>query len=229
MLYAHTGYWPLDFLIVMHLSLIGMSGSGKSHWSEKLAELGFRRFCCDDLIADKLAAELGRSDGTAMNLGEWMGFPYETRYRERESKYLSCEIAVLGEILDYLSVINSEEKVVVDTTGSVIYAGENILKRLSSTTTVVHLPTPPEVKERMLQVYVNQARPVLWRDIFSKKQGETNQQALARCYPLLLVSRERLYGQHAHVAVDYYVRKRHGFGVKDFLEEIQAQIRNNRA
>ena len=158
MLHAHTGYWPLDFLIVMHLSLIGMSGSGKSHWSEKLAELGFRRFCCDDLIADKLAAELGRSDGTAMNLGEWMGFPYETRYRERESKYLSCEIAVLGEILDYLSVINSEEKVVVDTTGSVIYAGENILKRLSSTTTVVHLPTPPEVKERMLQVYVNQAR-----------------------------------------------------------------------
>jgi shikimate kinase len=213
----------------MHLSLIGMSGSGKSHWSTEFAEHGFLRFCCDDLIADKLAAELTRSDGTAMDLGEWMGFPYEPQYKERESEYLACEIAVIGGVLDYLSGSNPEEKIVVDTTGSVIYAGEDILGKLRSTTTVVHLATPPEIKEKMLEVYVDQPRPVLWRDIFSKTPGETNEEALARCYSLLLLSRERLYGQHAHVTIDYYVRRREGFGVKDFLGEIQGQIRINGA
>lgn len=212
----------------MHLSLIGMSRSGKSHWSSKLAERGFRRICCDDLIADKLAPQLSRRDGKTMDLGEWMGFPYESQYKERESKYLACEIAVLGEIFDYLCGSKPEEKVVVDTTGSIIYAGGDILGRLRSTTIVVHLATPPEIKEKMLQVYVDQPRPVLWRDIFSKQQGETNEEALARSYPLLLSSRERLYGKHAHVTIDYYLRRREGFGVKDLLGEIQAQSRKRR-
>lgn len=213
----------------MHLSLIGMSGSGKSHWSTELAELGFLRFCCDELIADKLAPELIRSDGTALDLGEWMGFPYEPRYKEREDKYLACEIEVIDEILGYLSGNNPREKVVVDTTGSVIYTGKNMLERLKSNSTVVHLTTPPEVKERMLRVYLDQPRPVLWRDVFSKKRGETNEEALARCYPRLLFSRQRLYEQCADVTIDYYVRNRKGFGVKDFLGEIQTQIRINRA
>jgi hypothetical protein len=202
-----------------------MSGSGKSHWSTELAELGFLRFCCDDLIAYKLARELIRNDGTAMDLGEWMGFPYEPQYKERESKYLACEIEVIGGVLDYLSRSNREEKVVVDTTGSVIYAGEDILGKIRSATTVVHLAIPPEIKEKMLEVYVDQPRPVLWRDIFFKKQGETNEKALARCYPLLLAFRERLYGLHAHVTIDYYLRRREGFGVKDFLAEIQGQMK----
>ena len=213
----------------MHLSLIGMSGSGKSHWSTELAEIGFLRFCCDDLIADKLAPELIRSDGTSLDLGEWMGFPYEPQYKEREDKYLSCEIEVIRETLAYLSGSNPGEKVVVDTTGSVIYTGKNMLERLKSNTTVVHLATPPEVKERMLRGYVDQPRPVLWREVFSKKPGETNEEALARCYPRLLFSRQRLYEQYADVTIDYYVRNRKGFGVKDFLREIQTQIRMQRA
>jgi shikimate kinase len=213
----------------MHLSLIGMSGSGKSQWSTELAELGYLRFCCDELIADKLALELIRSDGTALDLGEWMGFPYEPRYKEREYKYLACEIEVIGEILLYLCGNNPGEKVVVDTTGSVIYTGKDMLEKLKSNSTVVHLETPPEVKERMLKVYLDQPRPVLWRDMFSKKPGETNEEALARCYPRLLFSRQRLYEQYADVTIDYYVRNRKGFGVKDFLGEIQSQIRMQRA
>ena len=209
----------------MHLSLIGMSGSGKSHWSTELVKLGFLRFCCDELIAGKLAPELIRSDGSALDLGEWMGFPYEPQYKEREYKYLAYEIEVIGEILGYLSRSKPREKVVVDTTGSVIYTGKAILGRLKSNSTVVHLATPPEVKERMLRVYLGQPRPVLWRDVFSKKHGETNAEALARCYPRLLFLRQRLYEQHADVTIDYYVRNQKGFGVQDFLEEIQTQIR----
>jgi len=178
---------------------------------------------------NSLLTNLLQSDGTALDLGEWMGFPYEPRYKEREDKYLACEIEVIDEILGYLSGNNPREKVVVDTTGSVIYTGKNMLERLKSNSTVVHLTTPPEVKERMLRVYLDQPRPVLWRDVFSKKRGETNEEALARCYPRLLFSRQRLYEQCADVTIDYYVRNRKGFGVKDFLGEIQSQIRMQRA
>jgi hypothetical protein len=61
--------------------------------------------------------------------------------------------------------------------------------------------------------------------VFSKKHGETNEEALARCYPRLLFSRQRLYEQYADVTIDYYVRNQEGFGVKEFLEEIESQIR----
>jgi len=83
------------------------------------------------------------------------------------------------------------------------------------------LSTPPEVKERMLKSYVAQPRPVLWRDVFSRKPGETNDEALARCYPRLLFARERLYGRYADVSVDYHKRNEPSFDANDLLEEIK--------
>jgi len=208
----------------MRLSLIGMAGSGKSYWSVKLAEMGFYRFCCDDLIEGRLASELRRADGTSMGLAEWMGFPYEPDYKSRESKYLAYEIDVLNEILGDLEnrEPNHMEKIVIDTTGSVIYTGQEILGKLRWFTMVVHLSTPLEVKERMLQVYVAQPRPVLWRGLFDKRPAETNEEALKRCYPRLLSVRESLYEKYADVAISYYERHRDGFGAVEFLREIEA-------
>jgi len=206
----------------MRLSLIGMAGSGKSYWSMKLVEHGFRRFCCDDLIAAKLDPELTRPDGTTMELGQWMGFPYEPHYRERESKYLAYEIEVLTEILEYLESrkSNPEEKIVLDTTGSVIYAGERILRRLRRYTTVIYLSIPPEVRGQMLKAYLSNPHPMLWRNVFSKDPDETEQEALARCYPRLVVARERLYEHYANVTIDYYRRTEQGFGVSDLLNAV---------
>lgn len=82
----------------MRLSLMGMSGSGKTYWSIKLAACGFRRFCCDDMIAEKLATDLTRPDGNILELGEWMKFPYEPEHKERASKYLSYEVETLNEL-----------------------------------------------------------------------------------------------------------------------------------
>ena len=210
----------------MRLSLIGMSGSGKSHWSIRLAERGFRRFCCDEMIARNLSAELAREDGTVMDLGEWMGFPYEPNYKEREARYLAHEIRVLEEILGYVanSAGDSGESIVVDTTGSVIYTGETVLKKLCLHTTVVLFSTPPEVQERMLHVYKARQRPILWRELFNQEPGEANEKALARCYPELLSSRERLYEKWADVTIDYYTRNEDSFGVVDFLKKIEAAV-----
>ena len=210
----------------MRLSLIGMAGSGKSYWSMKLVEHGFRRFCCDDLIAAKLDPELTRPDGTTMELGQWMGFPYEPHYRERESKYLACEIEVLTEILEYLESrkSNPEEKIVLDTTGSVIYTGERILRRLRRYTTVIYLSIPPEVRGQLLKAYVSNPHPMLWRNVFSKDPDETEQEALARCYPRLVVARERLYEHYANVTIDYYRRSEEGFGVSDLLNAVVSAL-----
>jgi shikimate kinase len=92
---------------------------------------------------------------------------------------------------------------------------------MCSQTKVVHFSTPPEVQERMLKVYIAQPRPVLWRDMFSNKPGEANEKALARCYPELLSSRERLYEKYADVTIDYYTRNQDGFTVNDFLRAIE--------
>ena len=188
----------------------------------KFAEHGFKCFCCDHLIAAKLAPELKRPDGTTMELGEWMGFPYEPQYKECESKYLSCEMEVLTEILQYFEEHdNSFEDLVIDTTGSVIYTGDQILRNLRRYTTVVRLATPPEIQERMLKAYLTNQRPVLWRGMFSKEPNETNDEALARCFPRLLSTRERLYERYADVSIDYYRLNEDGFGVSDFLRLCQ--------
>lgn len=207
----------------MRISLIGMAGSGKSHWSKKLAQHGFRRFCCDDLIAAKLASDLTGQNGTEMKMGEWMGFPYERHYKKRESTYLTYEIEVLIEILEYLERHENtrEENIVVDTTGSVIYTGDEILQKLGRYTTIIYLLTPPEVQDKLLNAYISKPHPMLWRNSFSKKPDETNREALVRCYPQLLSARQRLYARYADVKIDYYRRNKTGFTVTDFLHAVQ--------
>jgi len=196
-----------------------MAGSGKSYWSKKLAQHGFKRFCCDDLIAAKLAPELTMSDGTKISMGKWMGFPYECHYKKHESTYLTYEIEVLIEIIEYLESNKDslKENIVVDTTGSVIYTGNEILQKLGQYTTVIYLLTPPEVQDKLLNAYISKPHPMLWRDSFSKKPDESNQEALARCYPQLLSARQRLYARYAEIEIDYYRRNEKGFTVTDFL------------
>jgi hypothetical protein len=209
----------------MRVSLIGMAGSGKSYWSMRLAEHGFRRFCCDDLIAAKLAPELKRPDGTAMQVSQWMGFPYDPHYKERESKYMACELEVLTQILGYLESREKhpEENIVVDTSGSVIYAGESILRKLGRYTTIAYLLTPPELQGQLLQAYISNPHPMVWGDVFRRDPGETNRQALARSYPRLVAARQRLYERYAAVTIGYYRRMEEGFGVREFLSAVNAQ------
>ena len=205
----------------MRLSLVGMSGSGKSYWSKKLSKSGFRRFCCDDMIAAKLELDLGKKHGSIGTVGRWMGFPFEPQYKEREAKYLTCETDVMSKILDELGRAGDRpgKNIVVDTTGSVIYTSEAILAKLRESTIIVHLSTPLEIQKAKLESYIQKPRPVLWRDLFMRRPDETNEQALARCYPLLLASRETQYERLAHVTMSYYRHRSGQFGVEEFLRD----------
>ena len=74
----------------------------------------------------------------------------------------------------------------------------------------------------MLKTYLANQRPVLWREFFNKEPNETFEDAMARCYPRLLISRERLYERYAGVAIDYYRLNQEGFGIFEFLKDIHA-------
>jgi shikimate kinase len=209
----------------MRLSFIGMSGIGKSYWSSRLVERGFKRFCCDDLIAKKLTPQLARPDDSLMSMGEWMGFPFEPDYAHRQTQYLKYEIEVMHEILNHLETNGNHcyENVVIDTTGSVIYTGRDILERLKAQTRIVYLDAPLAVQEKMRRAYVAHPTPVLWGDKFNKEVGETNEEALARCYPKLLSYRACLYEQWMDVCIDYETLRSEGFDLDEFLPLVLAE------
>jgi len=210
------------------ISLIGMSGSGKSYWAEKLARRGFKRFCFDALITDRLSNELRRENNRSLTLGEWMGFPFQDGYLEKEKLYLFHEKQLMAEILDWIAengCAGPDKNIVLDTTGSVIYTGDDLLDRLRSLTTIVYFAVPAVIREAMLRQYLSNPRPVLWRGLFRIDPGETVDEALVRSYNALLDSREALYRALADIEIDYFKRNSPDFRISDFLEIVANPVK----
>jgi shikimate kinase len=130
------------------------------------------------------------------------------------------------EIIAYLKSAqsHSEENIVIDTTGSVIYTGPEILQGLKEQTILTHLATPPEIQKQVMAYYLAKPGPVLWLDQFNLRAGETYPEAVARCYPLLLQSREKIYQEYAEISIDYYQRRQPGFEVNDFIQLLNQNI-----
>jgi shikimate kinase len=229
------------------LALVGMSGSGKSFWTKKLAAAGWRSVCCDDLIEQRLASRLVAGGYAGINgVAAWMGWPNSVTYTQREAEYLAEEIGVMDEFLNNLErETNGREKetsglekdlsgtpIVLDTTGSVIYAQNNILMRLRRQMTVVHLANTEKEQRMLVERYLNDPKPVLWRGTFHLKDQETPRETVARCYPLLIAARRKSYGTLAHCAVNVSeLRATHGGNspknaadVERFLQKIREQV-----
>ncbi len=202
----------------MNIALIGMSGTGKSYWSQKLADAGFRRFGCDNIIAQRLIVEAGLPADEPFNMGEWMGMPYEEKYTGRAQNYLEHEIHVMHEVLSSLNAPAPEPHTVIDTTGSVIYTSPAILTELRRQTRVVYLAITPAVHETMLQAYLSNPAPVLWGDLYQPLPGEEPQATFTRCYPQLLAYREKLYREISHVVIPYEIHHNPDLTVEEFLK-----------
>jgi shikimate kinase len=210
---------------VIKLSLIGMSGAGKSHWAQKLGGAGFRVIGVDDRIEEKLAPELAAGGYRGIGgVAAWMGWPSDPLYREREKKYLECEINSMGEALDQIQT-SGEEGVILDTTGSVVYAGDEICRRMQSLTTVVYLEASPAEEELLIVRYLSDPKPVLWGDQFVQRPGESTKDAIARCYPKLIGHRKKLYERFAHRIVSMDPRRTAQLDARGFLELIEGQAR----
>jgi shikimate kinase len=202
-----------------------MSGAGKSHWTRKLTGAGFRAISVDDRIEEKLAAELNAGGYRGIGgVAAWMGWPDQPEYRERERKYLASEIESMCEALDEVEA-SGQDGIVLDTTGSVVYTGEEICRRLQSLTTVVYLAASPGERDTLIARYLSDPKPVLWGHLFSQQPGETARDAVARCYPQLIAHRKQLYERYAHVVIPTARLREASPDARGFLEILDSEAR----
>jgi shikimate kinase len=212
---------------VIKFSLIGMSGAGKSYWTRKLAGAGFRTIGIDDAIERKLAPQLAEGDYRGVGgVAAWMGWPDQPAYREREKMYLACEVEAMREALDEIEFRSSSEGIVLDTTGSVVYTGEDICRRLRRLTTVAYLEASADEQELLVDRYLSDPKPVLWADQFSRAADESTQAAIARCYRSLIAQRKALYERLAHQTIPMAEFRNAALDARGFLERVDTHSRS---
>jgi shikimate kinase len=210
---------------VIKLSLIGMSGAGKSHWSQKFAGAGFSVIGVDDRIEEKLAPELaGEGHSGIGGVAAWMGWPDSPTYREREKKYLEYEVESMNEALNEIES-SSDQGIILDTTGSVVYTGDPICRRMQKLTRVVYLEASPEEESLLIDRYLSNPKPVLWGGQFVPRSGEAILDAIARCYPQLIAHRKEMYKRYAHRIVPMDLMWDLTIDARGFLEYLEAQAR----
>ncbi len=208
----------------MIVTLIGMSGVGKTFYSKRLEKEGFDYYGCDDLIEQKLEPELKALGYSGINdVGRWMGQPFEERYKENSEKYLHFEKEVISDIVSKIQKSDLKTNLVIDTTGSVIYLDSDLLMHLKENSFVLYLDTPAKAKEEMQKRYFEDPKPVYWGSSFQKMPSEDNVEALKRCYPLLLKERERKYKLLADNVLTYNQRGEEDFCLADFLKKNNRQ------
>ena len=208
----------------LRIALIGMSGAGKTFWTKKLAESGVPAVSCDDCIEQKLAPRLAAGGYAGINgVAAWMGWPDSPSYTVREADYLAEEIHTLDEVLQQLEK-HPEESLVLDTTGSVIYTGNNLLLRLRRRMTIVYLAASAAEQQLLIERYLNDPKPVLWRGAFQPKPKESPRETVARCYPALIAARRQSYEALAHCTLQVAALRDASLDAEAFLKMIQSKI-----
>lgn len=214
----------------MIITLIGMLNCGKTHWAKRLhAEQGLQWIGCDSLIEERLECELDKLGAKGISgVARWLGFPADPCYEEREQKYLQCEKEVMQQIVQTLerSKNTVSQQLVIDTSGSVIYIGEEILRELKKHSRIVYLDTPFSVLGEMLKSFLEHPKPVVWGGLFQKGEAETDQQTLRRCYPKLLHFRSLRYEQYADVKLAYEFHKGNASSEEFLKEALHGEDRN---
>jgi len=209
----------------LRIALIGMSGAGKTFWTKKLAEGGVPAISCDDRIEQRLALKLTAGGYAGINgVAAWMGWPDSATYAEREAEYLAEEIHTLDEVLQQLEK-DAKKSLVLDTTGSVIYTGNHLLMRLRRQMTIVYLAASAKEQELLIERYLSDPKPVLWRGAFQPKPGETARETVARCYPALIAARRQSYEALAHCTLAVAELRDAALDADTFLRMVQGSMR----
>ncbi len=212
----------------LRLALIGMSGAGKTFWTKKLAESGVPAISCDDRIEQNLTPRLTAGGYGGINgVAAWMGWPDSPTYGQRESDYLTEEIHTLDEVLTELEK-HGDKSLVLDTTGSLIYSGNNLLMRLRRQMTIVYLAASPQEQQLLIERYLSDPKPVLWRGAFQPKPKESPHETVARCYPALIAARRQSYEALAHCTLQVASLRDGSLDAAEFLKMIQRKIEGRR-
>lgn len=197
------------------LVLMGMSGSGKTHWARALAEkYGYNHIEFDELIAkaDPIAEKIKDNHGLSATerVAAYLGMPWTKGFGERQAEYLACEREVM--IRDH--PVGS----IIDFTGSCAYHPEQLADFKKYGALMVYLETSLERLNEMFAVFMADPKPVCWNGSFNMREGESTHEALRRCYPELIRHRDGLYRASSDVIIPYSQHK----GAKTAEEFAQA-------
>ena len=165
-----------------------MSNVGKSYWAPQLESFGYKHLCVDDEIEKRLGPYLvGQGYKGIADVSRWMGQPFDERHKTNSPTYLHYETEIMTEVIDR---IRNGEKLIVDTTGSVIYVGEEILLNLKEVSIVVLLDAPETLQAELYKKYLSEPKPVLWGgNAYEPLIGGGPLAALGRCYRQLFETR----------------------------------------
>lgn len=202
------------------ISLIGMSGMGKTYRATQFSSRGFTHYNCDSLIEQRLQ---GLPSIGIAGVASWMGQPYSVGYVEREQEYLKYEGEVMDEMIQKV-VETPEKNVVIDTTGSVIYLAPEILKALKKCSLIIHLQANQEVRNKLFRVYVNDPKPVIWGSSYQRLRGKSEGECLIACYPELLAYRAERYDQFADIMLPFSIARNERSPVDEFITEIKDRL-----
>ena len=195
----------------LSLALIGMSNCGKSHWSKSLADTGFKRYCCDDIIEKSLLKLNNSSVSKGIKaVAEWLGQPFEAGYNERADLYLKLEKESLETIFAQTGTSDTSN-CVIDTTGSFVFCEKESCLKLKTSSVIFYIKTEKEEIKKLYENYLKNPKPVIWKDLYFEP--------LEKSYKALLMTRKELYEQYADYALQSTYLKKLTTG-KQLLEYI---------
>ena len=205
----------------MNLTLIGMTGCGKSYWSRELErKCGFKRYCCDDLIEERLASQVR---GRGIEAVRQMDGKTPRRSILRTTGAVPHPRRQ-GDGIDYTLSPHTDSEpartvgTVIDTTGSIVYVDPSPFPELRELSKVVYFETPPEALEELYRRFLRRQKPIVWGDMFEQRESETLHEATARCYRELLYFRVEQYAKHAEITIPYHVYSDRSHRVHTLLE-----------
>ena len=139
----------------LRLALVGMSGAGKSFWTKRLAAEDCPAISCDDRIEARLASRLagGRVFGDQRR-GGVDGLAGQPEICGARGAVPGGRDPHAGRSAHEPGNEIRKDELVLDTTGSVIYTGNNLLLRLRRRMTVVYLAASAEEQQLLIERYL---------------------------------------------------------------------------
>ena len=186
-----------------NIIFLGMSGSGKTYWSKKLA----KKFQLNHVEFDELIGKSGEvanliknypGRDSAEKLGNYFGKPWNKEYKSKEIHFLSIERKFLSK--------RYNPGTILDLTGSAIYHPSQ-MRKIAKKGLVIYIETSEEAQREMFRIFMRDPKPICWNNLFKKRNKENNEKALERCYPMLLKYRAKLYEKYADVKIPFEAHK----------------------
>ena len=153
-----------------HVTLMGMSGVGKTHWAWEFEKAGWHHYNCDYLIGVLLKDELekaGCGQVSLSNLDPLSDFIGQVgkgklgleEFKRRQTLYIEAEARVLRELRGVIAA--SGQRVVNDATGSLCEIEDaGVIEQLAEDTVFVYIKAGPEHEAALVEQAQREPKPL---------------------------------------------------------------------